>query len=128
MEGNLLKFSEVHHISLNVSDAQRDTAFYTDVLGFKAIPRPELPFKGAWLEMGQQQLHLLEIANFKAPKGQHFAFSVADIHKARDLLIAQAVKVSEPQEIKGVCLQCFFSDPSGNLLELNQPLPSRGAD
>ena len=55
--------------------------------------------------MGQQQLHLLEVANFKAPKGQHFAFSVADILKASDLLIAQAVKVSEPQLIKGFCLQ-----------------------
>ena len=77
--------------------------------------------------MGQQQLHLLEVANFKAPKGQHFSFSVADILKASDLLIAQAVKVSEPQLIKGFCLQCFFSDPSGNLLKLNQPLPKRGA-
>jgi len=22
----------------------------------------------------------------------------------------------------GVCRQCFFNDPSGNLLELNQPI------
>ena len=117
-----MKFSDVHHISLNVSDAERDTAFYTDVLGFKPIPRPELPFKGAWLKMGQQQLHLLEVDDFKAPKGQHFALRVADIYQARELLIEQSVKVSEPQAIAGVCLQCFFSDPSGNLLELNQPM------
>ena len=117
-----MKFSDVHHISLNVSDAQRDTAFYKDILGFETIPRPELPFKGAWLKMGQQQLHLLEVADFKAPKGQHFALTVSDIDQARELLTRHSIKVSEPQAIEGVCLQCFFRDPSGNLLELNQPL------
>lgn len=122
-----MQLSKVHHISLNVSDAARDTKFYTAVLGFQVIPRPDMGFKGAWLAMGDQQLHLLEVAEFEAPKGQHFAFGVADIQAARAHLIAQGVQVSEPSALADVCWQCFFKDPSGNLLELNQPLDAQDA-
>ena len=59
-----MQLSKVHHISLNVTDAARDTKFYTEILGFQAIPRPEMGFKGAWLAMGDQQLHLLEVPWF----------------------------------------------------------------
>ena len=122
-----MQLSRVHHISLNVSDAVRDTKFYTEVLGFQAISRPDMGFKGAWLAMGDQQLHLLEVAGFEAPKGQHFAFWVADIQAVRAHLMAQGVQVSEPAALADVCWQCFFKDPSGNLLELNQPLDAQDA-
>jgi glyoxylase I family protein len=117
-----MKFSDVHHISLNVADTDGAAAFYVDVLGFESIVRPEMGFNGAWLQIGAQQLHLLEVDNHEAPKGQHFAFHVEDIHAAKEHLITNGVKVSNPTELGGVCLQCFFKDPSGNLLELNQPL------
>jgi len=122
-----LQLSRVHHISLNVTDAARDTKFYTEILGFQPIPRPEMGFKGAWLAMGDQQLHLLEVPGFEAPKGQHFAFGVADIQAVRAYLMTQGVDVSEPSALADVCWQCFFRDPSGNLLELNQPLGGQEA-
>ena len=115
-------FSAVHHISLNCADADRDREFYVSVLGFEEMSRPDLGFKGAWLRIGAQELHLLEVPAFEAPKGQHFAFQVADIDAARTHLMAAGVKVSDPREMTGVCRQCFFNDPSGNLLELNQPI------
>ena len=117
-----MALTKVHHISLNVTDAVRDRTFYTEVLGFKAIPRPDLGFKGAWLTMGDQQLHLLEVPGFEAPRGQHFAFGVPDIQAARAELMKLGVEVSEPSTLAAVCWQCFFKDPSGNLLELNQPM------
>ena len=122
-----MQLSRVHHISLNVSDAARDTKFYSEVLGFQAISRPDMGFKGAWFAMGDQQLHLLEVAGFEAPKGQHFAFGVADIQAVRAHLMAKGVQVSEPAALADVCWQCFFKDPSGNLLELNQPLDAQDA-
>jgi glyoxylase I family protein len=115
-------FGAVHHISLNCADADRDREFYVSVLGFEEMPRPDLGFKGAWLRIGAQELHLLEVPAFEAPKGQHFAFHVADIDTARTHLMDAGVKVSEPREMTGICRQCFFNDPSGNLLELNQPI------
>jgi glyoxylase I family protein len=113
----------VHHVSLNVTDAEVATRFYVDVLGMtERDDRPDLPFDGAWLQSGDQQIHLLEVADFDPPKGQHFALRVADLDAARTHLGLHGVKVSEPSELPGVCIQSFFQDPTGNLIELNQPL------
>ena len=113
----------VHHVSLNVTDAAAATRFYVDVLGLsERDDRPDFPFAGAWLQAGDQQIHLLEVADFVAPKGQHFALRVTDLGAARAHLEAHDVTVSEPKQIGDVCVQCFFHDPTGNLIELNQPL------
>ena len=116
-------FSGVHHVSLNVTDAAEATRFYVDVLGFtERSDRPDFPFAGAWLQVGDQQVHLLEVAEFVPPKGQHFALRVGDIDAVRAELIERGVEVSDPSPIGDVCRQCFFTDPTGNLIELNQPL------
>jgi glyoxylase I family protein len=113
----------VHHVSLNVTDAVASTRFYVEVLGMaQRDDRPAFPFEGAWLQSGDQQIHLLEVADFVPPKGQHFALRVADIDAAREHLIAHDVQVGEPSDVAAICRQCFFSDPTGNLIELNQPL------
>lgn len=113
----------VHHVSLNVTDAEAATRFYVDVLGMTLrSDRPDFGFAGAWLQTGSQQVHLLEVADFVPPAGQHFALQVADLDAARAHLEAHDVQVSSPNEIDGICRQCFFSDPTGNLIELNQPL------
>lgn len=114
--------SGVHHVSLNVTDAAESRRFYVDVLGFaERTDRPDFPFAGAWLQVGEQQVHLLEVADFVPPKGQHFALHVNDLDATRDELIEHGVDVSEPSAIGEVCRQCFFTDPTGNLIELNEP-------
>ena len=116
-----MDFSIVHHISINVADTDSARSFYIDTLGFEEIARPDMGFNGAWLQIGDQQLHLLEVKDHDAPVGQHFAFRVDDIHEYRSHLIQKGIEVSEPSELGAVGIQCFFKDPSGNLLELNQP-------
>lgn len=110
----------VHHVSINVDDVEANLAFYTDTLGFEQVARPDLGIGGAWLQMGPQQLHLVELPLMEG-FGPHFAIAVDDIHGARDVLIERGVDVSEPRPIEGVCLQAFFKDPAGNQIELNQP-------
>ena len=89
--------SGVHHVSLNVTNAAESTRFYVDVLGFsERSDRPDFPFAGAWLQVGDQQVHLLEVADFVPPKGQHFALQVGDIDAVRTELIERGVAVSEP--------------------------------
>ncbi|MDH4145666.1 MAG: VOC family protein [Acidimicrobiia bacterium] len=113
----------VHHVSLNVADTEATTRFYVDVLGLKQIDRPDFGFPGAWLAMADgRQVHLIEVDQWVAPKGQHFAFHVQDLDGTRADLQAKGVKVSEPSEIVGVGRQAFFKDPAGNLLELNEPI------
>jgi glyoxylase I family protein len=53
----------IHHASLIVADTEKSLLFYRDVLGMEQVERPPLPFPGAWLKIGAQQIHLLELVN-----------------------------------------------------------------
>ena len=50
----------VHHISRNTSNVDRMTKFYCNVLGFKKLNRPKRKFKGAWLQLKDIQIHIIE--------------------------------------------------------------------
>ncbi|MEJ2394231.1 MAG: VOC family protein, partial [Candidatus Thiodiazotropha sp.] len=50
----------LHHASLLVADTKRALDFYCGLLGLEVDPqRPDLGFPGAWLNIGEQQIHLL---------------------------------------------------------------------
>lgn len=118
-----MKHEGVHHVSINVRDTASAGKFYVELLGMEELPRPDFGFPGMWLRCGGQELHLLEVENHEAPEGQHFALRVENIEAAREELIGRGVKVTPVSEIPGVGRQCFLRDPSGNLVELNQPNP-----
>jgi catechol 2,3-dioxygenase-like lactoylglutathione lyase family enzyme len=110
----------VHHVSINVSDVERSVVFYVDVLGGKIRhDRPELGFDGAWLDFGDQQVHLLEGAPPPAV-GQHFALAVSDLDAAVASLRARGIEITDAVAI-GAGRQSFLSDPDGNAVELHQP-------
>ena len=110
----------VHHVSINVGDADEAIAFYTDVLGLTVRDdRPDFPFGGAWLDVGGQQVHLLEI-DVPDDKGQHFAIRVSDLDAAVAELRSRDVTVTDPSPV-GTSRQSFLHDPSGNRIELHQP-------
>jgi glyoxylase I family protein len=84
----------MHHVSLLVADTVRALDFYHGILGLPVDDsRPELGFPGAWLQVGAQQIHLLELSDpvagrvFAAHGGRdrHFAMLVdgLDIFRAR---------------------------------------------
>lgn len=115
-----MQLTGVHHVSLNVSDADEAIAFYTDVLGLRLrTDRPDFGFGGAWLDLGDQQVHLIET---EVPNdcGQHVAVQVDDIDAAVAELRERGVTVGDPSHV-GPSLQAFFHDPSGNMIELHQP-------
>src|SRR3954453_3026301 len=48
------------HGSLLVSDVRRAVRFFTDALGLEEVPRPStFDTPGAWLQVGDQQIHLV---------------------------------------------------------------------
>jgi len=109
----------VHHVSVNVTDVEASTRFYTDVLGFVLRnDRPDFGFGGAWLDAGGQQLHLIE-APVPSNLGQHFAMQVEDMHATVAELRDGGIKVSDPVPV-GPNLQAFLVDPDGNGIELHQ--------
>ena len=116
-----MKLAGVHHVSLNVDDAEKTGRFYIDVLGLEVLPRPDLGFPGYWLRSGNQEIHLIQVRDHRTPGGEHFAFRVDDVDEACRELAAHGVKVSAPMQVPGAGRQAFFRDPAGNLVELNQP-------
>ena len=113
----------VHHVSVNVHDVEEAIAFYTEVLGLTVrSDRPDFGFGGAWLDIGDAQVHLIEAA-VPDDRGQHFAVRVGDLDAAVAELRARGVEVGDPTPV-GTSRQAFLHDPSGNLIELHQPQPS----
>ncbi len=115
-----MKPSGVHHVSINVDDVDAAIGFYVDGLGMTVrSDRPDFDFGGAWLDVGAQQVHLIE-ADPPADHGQHFAVAVADLHATVAELRGRGLEVSEPKA-SGTSLQAFVNDPAGNRVELHQP-------
>jgi glyoxylase I family protein len=115
-----VRASGVHHVSINVSDVDEAVRFYTEVLGLTVRgDRPDFGFGGAWLDVGGQQVHLIE-SPVPQELGQHFAVLVDDLDAAVADLRADGVEVSDPSPV-GTSRQSFVTDPSGNLVELHQP-------
>ena len=67
----------LNHVSRESPQVELMAAFYTTVLGFKRIARPNFPFRGAWLEFPGGhglQMHLIE----PDPQGKVFEGSLRD--------------------------------------------------
>ncbi|MEI7860959.1 MAG: VOC family protein [Acidimicrobiales bacterium] len=48
----------LHHVSINVTDADLAVTFYTEVLGGTLrTDRPDFGFGGAWIDLGTSQVH-----------------------------------------------------------------------
>eukprot|EP00931_Biecheleriopsis_adriatica_P069229 TRINITY_DN4309_c0_g1_i4.p1 TRINITY_DN4309_c0_g1~~TRINITY_DN4309_c0_g1_i4.p1 ORF type:complete len:337 (-),score=61.62 TRINITY_DN4309_c0_g1_i4:302-1312(-) len=77
----------VNHIALVVRDIGRSVHFYVDVLGFDLIDRPNFDRHGAWLSMGNIQLHLIkgtpDVCQGKHPNDlivSHVALDISDVN------------------------------------------------
>jgi glyoxylase I family protein len=107
----------VHHVSINVPDVDAAVAFYTGVLGgTERDDRPDFGFGGAWIDLGDSQVHLIEAAP-PAVLGQHFAIRVEDLDGAVAELRAHGVDIGDPSPV-GPGRQTFLADPAGNTVEL----------
>src|SRR3569623_447468 len=50
------------HVGVLVTDTMRALCFYRDILGLDVDPaRPDLGYPGAWMWVGAQQIHLMEL-------------------------------------------------------------------
>jgi len=107
----------VHHVSINVPDVDAAVAFYTGVLGGSVRDdRPDFGFGGAWIDVGDSQVHLIEAAP-PPVLGQHFAIRVADLDDAVAELRMHGVDIADPSPV-GPGRQTFLTDPAGNTVEL----------
>lgn len=118
-----MKVRRIAHSSVNVAgrldEARR---FYADVLGLEAIPRPEIPgIDGHWFAVGDAEVHLVDApAGHETirPADHHACFAVDDLDGAIAELEARAIAYT--RDAQGDVTQIWITDPSGNVIELQQ--------
>ena len=109
----------VHHVALIVDDVDEAITFYTKTLGLTVRDdRPDFGVGGAWLDAGNQQLHLVE-GTLPSQKGQHFALLFEDLDAVLDELRSEGLEVPEPFGTP-FSKQAIIKDPAGNMVELHQ--------
>lgn len=115
--------SRLHHASLIVADTASSLAFYRDLLGLAVEPsRPDLGYPGAWLNIGDQQIHLLELPNPDAVDGRpthggrdrHIAFNVDALDELAQRLESAGIGYTKSKSGRRAL---FCRDPDGNALE-----------
>lgn len=92
--------------------------FYGEVLGLREIEKPE-PLRGrggCWFQIGEQQLHIGVVADFRPAKKAHPAFSVIEIQDLREKLLARGIRIAEDDALPDV-KRFYAEDPWGNRLE-----------
>lgn len=121
----------LNHVSFPVRDLERAVHFYREVLGLEMIPRPNLPFPGAWLGGNGIQVHLI-VPPEGAPLGSpppslnplagHVAFAIDDYDRVVSALHAAGLETLEAGSEVG---QLWVRDPDGHLIELIAPRAGR---
>ncbi|CAF1100084.1 unnamed protein product [Rotaria sordida] len=129
--------TKVNHIGITVSDVGKSLHFYVDILGLQQIRRPNFDRHGAWLTMGNVELHLIKgipaipvVDNLQVA---HIAFETKNIDEVlfklrqlnidvrQNLSITNAQKAAlkdSDSKSKPIITQYFFTDPDGYFWEL----------
>jgi len=101
---------KANHIALIVSDVGKSAHFYSDVLGFQQIRRPDFDRHGAWFTMGNLELHLIK--------------GVPIVHSGKDLIVGhisietyEIDRVPEILEKMGVPFRQNVSVPKGKMAQ-----------
>ena len=114
----------LHHVSLVVANTERALNFYCGVLELAVDQsRPDLGYPGAWLMIGTQQIHLLELPNPDPIEGRpahggrdrHTAMLVSDLQDIMQRLAAANIAYTLSKSGRRAL---FCRDVDGNALEL----------
>ena len=118
------RFLQIHHASLVVAELPRALQFYSEVLGLEIDrSRPPMAYNGAWLNVGTQQIHLLELPNpdpvdgrpQHAGRDRHTALLVNGLSDIEERLQRADVAFTRSRSGRNAI---FCRDPDGNGIEL----------
>lgn len=115
---------KIQHVSVIVAELDSALNFYHRILGLPlASNRPDLGYPGAWLELADQQIHLLQLPNpdpvaerpAHGGRDRHIAIVVRGFDKIIRELEQQAIVYTLSKSGRHAL---FVRDPDGNTLEL----------
>lgn len=144
-----VKIHGVHHVALLCESLETSLAFYRDILGMTQRyclntitttppglevnpdrPDSKLPYRGAWLWIGPEMIHLMELPNpdpldNRPPHGgrdRHFCIGVESIDPIEKRLKEAGVEYTRSMSGRAAI---FFRDPDSNCLECVEQGPWR---
>lgn len=118
-----MRLKAFDHVNIKTANLDNMVAWYEDVLGLVSGARPEFPFDGAWLYLGNLAIvHLVaqaEPAKSIDPQIEHFAISAEGLNdfvkKLKDRGIEPKVNRIESFGI----VQVNIFDPDGNHIHID---------
>ena len=112
------------HINITMPKGGEEAArkFYTEYLGLRELPKPELLGLrgGVWFDAGGLHLHVsVEEERAGADKQRHFGLGCGDLEGLKARLESAGVLIEDgpPAQWK----RFFTYDPFGNRIEIHQP-------
>ncbi|XP_062181040.1 uncharacterized protein LOC133885355 [Phragmites australis] len=118
----------IHHVGILCENLERSMAFYKDLLGLKvnpARPTDKLPYRGAWLWVGSEMIHLMELPNPDPLTGRpehggrdrHTCIAIKDVLKLKEIFDEAGISYTLSKSGRPAI---FARDPDGNALEFTQ--------
>jgi len=119
-----MALKHLDHVNLRTSNLGAMRAFYRDVLGLREGERPNFPFAGAWLYLGDRPcVHLVEVAEKPDPRGElrleHFSFAAEGKAEFLRTLESAGVSYRESALPGNLLTQVNLRDPDGNRLHVD---------
>ncbi|KAK9275027.1 hypothetical protein L1049_022285 [Liquidambar formosana] len=118
----------MHHVGVLCENLERSLDFYQNLLGLEineARPDDKLPYRGAWLWVGSEMIHLMELPNPDPLTGRpehggrdrHACIAIRDVSKLK----ARFDKAGHPYTLSRSGRPAIFTrDPDANALEFTQ--------
>ena len=119
----------LNHIALHVSNLQKSSLFYEQIVQLDTVPEPFHDGNHTWLKVSDvSKLHLIGKAAIDSvhDKNSHLCFSVPSVDEFIGRLVAAHIpyenwagaKTSVTKRVDGV-QQIYFQDPDGYWVEIN---------
>ncbi|GLT98713.1 hypothetical protein SLE2022_162040 [Rubroshorea leprosula] len=118
----------VHHVGILCENLERSLDFYQNILGLEineARPHDKLPYRGAWLWVGSEMIHLMELPNPDPLTGRpahggrdrHTCIAIRDVSKLKTILDKAGIPYTLSKSGRPAI---FTRDPDANALEFTQ--------
>ncbi|XP_060189090.1 glyoxylase I 4 [Lycium barbarum] len=118
----------MHHVGILCENLERSLNFYQNILGLEineARPHDKLPYRGAWLWVGSEMIHLMELPNPDPLTGRpehggrdrHTCIAIRDVSKLKAILDKAGIPYTLSRSGRPAI---FTRDPDTNALEFTQ--------
>ncbi|KAL1335528.1 hypothetical protein HN51_064390 [Arachis hypogaea] len=118
----------IHHVGILCENLERSLDFYQNILGLEineARPHDKLPYRGAWLWVGSEMIHLMELPNPDPLTGRaehggrdrHTCIAIRDVLKLKAIFDKAGIPYTLSKSGRPAI---FARDPDANALEFTQ--------